>query len=104
MAGDRAQLQHRLRTVDDESGMHLDGDFHAVIGGKFCVLGPVRNDFLLPLPIQQFQEIGRPGAGHPVGKLGIVAVARTSGEVDDHRNAEFLGQQDGLLVDFLRFV
>ncbi len=42
IARDGAQLQHRLRAVDDEPGMHFDGDLHAVIFGELAVLGPVR--------------------------------------------------------------
>ena len=35
---DGAQLQHGFRAVDHEPGMHLDGDFDAVIGGELRLL------------------------------------------------------------------
>ena len=78
--GDRAQLQHRLRAVDHEPGMHLDGDLHAVIFGELRLLGPVRRRHFVPLPVQDFQILRRPRAGDPVRVLGVVADRRGSRE------------------------
>jgi type 1 glutamine amidotransferase len=99
-SGDRAQSEQGLRIVDHESGVHFDGDLHAVIGSEAGVLDPVRRDHFVPLPIQHLQEVWRPGARHPVGGGGVGRIARTSGEVDHHRDAELLGQQYGLAGDF----
>src|SRR4051812_20638460 len=52
IASDGAQLQHRFGTVDYEPGMHLDGDFDAVVFGELAMLNPVRRNFLLPLPLE----------------------------------------------------
>ena len=76
-----------LRAVDDEPGMHLDGDFHAVIFGELAVLGPVGRHFLLPLPVEQVQIIRRPRARHPVRVFRVVAVAGAAREIDHHGNA-----------------
>ena len=56
-AGDGAQLQHGFGAVDDEAGMHLDRDLDAVIGGELALLGPVGDDLLLPLPLQDLEVI-----------------------------------------------
>src|SRR5437868_11102150 len=49
IAGNRSQLEHRLRTVNDKARMHFDGDLHPVIFSELAVLNPIRSDFLLPL-------------------------------------------------------
>src|SRR6202021_2853820 len=36
-SSDRPQLQHRLRIVDKKTGMHLNRDFHPVVGHKLRV-------------------------------------------------------------------
>ncbi len=64
--------------------MHFDGYFYAVIAREFGVLGPIRRDFFFPLPFEEVEVIGRPGAGDPVGIFGIVAVAWAAGEIDDY--------------------
>src|SRR5277367_5668332 len=77
-AGDGAQLEHRLRTVDYESGMHFDRDLHTVIGGKFCMFYPIGRDYFGPLPVENFEVIGRPRAGDPVGSSGMKRIAGTA--------------------------
>jgi hypothetical protein len=94
------QPQQRLRAVDDEAGMHLDGDLDAVVRRELDALAPVGNDLLLPLPGQQLLEVRRPGSRDPVGVLGVVAVARAAREVNHHRHAQFLRQQNRLAIDF----
>ena len=44
-----AEAEHRFRIIDDEAGMHFDGDLHAVIGGELATLRPVGNRFLFPV-------------------------------------------------------
>ncbi len=95
-SGNGAQPEHRLRVVDDEPGMHFDGDLHAMVGGELCVFDPVGRDHFAPLPVEHLQVIGRPGAGHPVGSSGMGRIAGASGEIDHHGDAELFGKQDGL--------
>ncbi len=92
VARNRTELQHGLGTIHDKAGMHLDGNLDAVILGEFAVFGPVRNHFFLPLPIEHFQVLRRPGAGHPVRELGVVAVAGTAGEINHYRDAQLGGK------------
>src|SRR5208282_4745116 len=47
-SGDGAQLEHRLRTIDYEAGMHFDGDLHAMIRGELRVLDPIGRDDFVP--------------------------------------------------------
>ena len=68
---------------------------------KLGALDPEGDDFLLPLPFQQVQEIRRPRGWRPVRVFGIVRIARASGEVDDSRDAQFFSQQDSLPAGFL---
>ena len=95
-----AELEQGLGAIDQEAGVHLDGDLHTVIGGEAGVLGPVGRGDFVPLPFEDFKVLGRPGAGDPVGAAGSGRIAGTAGEIDDHRHAQLLGQQDGLAADF----
>ncbi len=80
--------------------MHLDGDPHAVVGGEFAVLSPVRRYDFVPLPVENIEIVGRPGARDPVGSLRFGRVAGASGKIDNHRYAELFSQLDGLATDF----
>ena len=48
---DGPQFQHSFGIVDQESGMHLNGDSDAMIGGKTSVRGPIRSGYVIPLPL-----------------------------------------------------
>src|SRR5271169_443009 len=96
---DVAEFEHRLRTIDHEPGMHFDGDLHAVISSELCVVDPIRCDYFAPLPVEDLEVIGRPGAGDPVGSSGRGRIAGASGEVDYHGDAELFGEQDGFAAD-----
>ena len=99
--GDGAQLEHRLGTVDHEARMHLDGDLDAVIGGELRVLRPIGRHHFVPLPLENLEIVGRPRAGDPVGPFGVRRIARAAAEIDHHRHAELLRQQDRLPAGFL---
>src|SRR5215469_18971466 len=75
--------------------MHFDRDLDSVIGGKLGVLDPIRSDYLVPLPVQNSAELGRPWAGHPVGCYGVRRIARAAGEVHRYRNTQLFRQKDG---------
>src|SRR5579864_418309 len=86
---DRAETQHGLGVIHHEAGMHLNGNFHTMVRGEFRVLDPIGRNHLVPLPVENFAVVRRPWAGDPVGGGSIRGIARTSGKVNDHRNAEF---------------
>ncbi len=99
--GDAPQLQHRLGAVDDESGMHLDGDLDAVIGREPGALSSSTGDHLRPTASRSVSR--KSGGQGQVTQLGALALGRVAGaaaEVDHHRNAQRLGQQDRLAVHF----
>ncbi len=102
VAGNGAQFQQGLRAVDDEAGVHLDGDLDAVIFGELRLPGPIGRNFLLPLPCEQLQIFGRPWTRDPVGILGVVAVAGAAGKINHHGHAELLGQAHGLPAGLLK--
>src|SRR5206468_7298020 len=52
VAGNGAELQHRLRTVNNKAGVHLNCDLYSMIFGELAVLDPIWSDFLLPLPVE----------------------------------------------------
>ncbi len=58
-----AQAQHRFGVIDHEAGVHFNGHAHAVVFRKFGVFCPIGDDFLLPLPFDDLQKVGRPGSG-----------------------------------------
>ena len=57
--------------------MHLDGNLNAVILGELSLLGPIRDNFLFPLPIQDIQIFGRPGQ---VTQFGYLALSLSPGQ------------------------
>ena len=84
--------------------MHFDGDLHAVVGGELAVLAPIGRDDFVPLPVEDFEVVGRPGAGDPVGSGRVRRVAGASGEVDDNGDAELFGEQDRFATDLAVFL
>ena len=95
-AGDRAQPQHRLGAVDNESRMHFDGDLYSVVRGEFCMLDPVGCDDFIPLPVKHFAEIRRPRARDPVRCGGVWRISRATGKIHCHGDSQLFGQKDGL--------
>ena len=92
-----AQTEQGSGIVDAEAGVHLKGDVGDVVGQSegTCLL-PVGNDLLVPLPVQNGQEVLGPGAGDPVGVLGTLVVAGAAREGDDGVHTHLLGQQNGV--------
>jgi hypothetical protein len=76
--------------------MHFDGNLYAMVGGKFPMLNPIGRHHLVPLPVEDFEEVGRPWAGDPVGGGRVGRVARTAREIHHHGNAQLFSEQDGL--------
>ena len=94
-AGRFADAQHRLGVVNAEAGMKLERDLYAVLLRELLFLLPVRNKLLVPLVIEDVEELRRPGGGDPVGVRSGRAVAGTAGEGIDDRNAEPFREQYG---------
>ena len=91
------QAEQGSGIVDAEAGVHLKGDVGDVVSqGKGTGLLPVGNDLLVPLPVQDGEEVLGPGASDPVGVLGTLVVAGAAREGDDGVNTHLLGQQDGV--------
>ena len=56
------QPQQCFGIVNDKSGVPFQGNHvHAVVAAELHFFLPIRENFLIPLPIQNAQEIGRPG-------------------------------------------
>ncbi len=87
----RAEPQHRRGVVDDEAGMRLDRDAHAVLTRELACLRPVRQHALVPLPVERVREVVRPRAGHPARPLRRLRLARAARERDDGRDARARG-------------
>ena len=91
------QLQQRMGVVHAEAGVQLQGDFiHAVGLGKCGKVLPVGDQYLVPLPFQNFGVILRPGAGHPVGILGPLVVSGAAGKGVYLVDAQLFRQQDSV--------
>jgi hypothetical protein len=71
-----------------------------VVGGKLRVLDPIGRHHFVPLPVQHFEEVGRPRASDPVGRCSVRRISGTSGKVHDHWDAELFGQQNSLSAHF----
>src|SRR5436190_21228887 len=76
--------------------MHFDSDLHPVIGSEFGVFDPVRGHHFVPLPVENHAILGRPGTRHPIGRDSVRRVPRASGKVDNYRNSQLFGEQNGL--------
>ena len=91
----RAQLKKRLRVVNAEARVHLEGDFlDSVLRREGRGLLPVGNQNLVPLPVENLRVVVRPRACDPVGVLRIGAVAGAAGEADYRVDAELLAHED----------
>ena len=99
-----AQAQHGLRIVDRKPRMHLDGNAHAVVLRELGALAPEWNHLLLPLPFQQVEIVRWPRGRRPVGILGVVGIARTTGEVDNRVHPQPLRQQNRAPVRLRRLL
>ena len=85
----RTKSKQGLRVVDDESRMHLERDLlNAVAPRELGGLGPVRDHDLVPLPVEDLQEVVGPRARHPVRVPGALVVAGASRERHHHRDLE----------------
>jgi hypothetical protein len=74
-----AQSEQRRRVVDDEAGVHLEGDLlDAVPRRERRCLGPVRDDDVVPLPLEDLEVVVGPRARHPVRILGALVIAGAS--------------------------
>ncbi len=96
---DVTQPQHRFGVVDDEVGVHLDGDTDARLLAHAGRLLPVREDALVPLPVEHLQVLGRPRRGDPVRLLRGRIPAWTPAEGDHLLDTEAAREVDGLLED-----
>jgi len=88
-AAGRAHAQHGFRVVNEEARVRLKGDFDPEARGKRGLLFPIGDGNLVPLPIEDFQEIRRPRAGDPIRRFGsrVVAGAARKGGDDGHADA-----------------
>ena len=91
-----AQSQERFRVVNHEARMHLEGDFaNATL---FCELGcprPIRENDLVPLVLQDLQEVRGPWAGYPIGGFVSRGAARAAAEINNGVHAQSLSQLQG---------
>ena len=77
--------------------MHLKSNaLYVVCLGKGAGLLPVGDQNLVPLPVQNLEEVLGPRAGYPVRILGIRRVTGTAGEGDHGVHAQLLRQQNAL--------
>ncbi len=78
-----AHAEHGLGVVDEKAGVGFEGDLDVAGLGEGGLLLPVRDGDFVPLPIEDFEEVGRPGAGDPVRVFGAGVVAGAAGEGGD---------------------
>ena len=104
-ACDLAQAQQGFRAVDDETGMHLNGDCGRHDWQRTCARS-IQNgvDNLVPLPGQYLEILRRPRTGYPVRSLRFRRVTRAAGKIDDLGYAQLLSQQNRLAVHFLKLL
>ena len=93
-----AQSQQRLRIIDTESRMHLQGNlFDAVGTHEGDSLFPIGDELFIPLIVKNCQKIIGPRAGNPVGILGIIAVSGAAGKGHNRFDPQLFRQQNGIL-------
>ncbi len=76
----------RERSQAERIDEHEAVDLGAVLGGEARRFRPVRNRFFLPLPVEHFEELGRPGRGHPVWMARLLRIAGAARKRDDDRH------------------
>ena len=92
------QLFQGVGVVHAEALVHLQRDFvHAVGLGEGDKVLPIGDENFLPLPIHHLAKLVGPGADHPVGVLGLGAVAGAAGEAVNLMDAQLLRHEDGVV-------
>ena len=82
--------------------MRLKGDLlHSVTGGELCLLFPIGDGDLLPLPPEDGEEIRGPGAGDPVGIFGADVITGAARESGDDGDIDPGGEADGGLENLV---
>ena len=88
------QLKQRFGVVHAEAGVHFECNvIYTVRLCKCACFLPIRNQNLIPLPIQDLEEVIRPGAGDPVGVLGTGCITGAAREGNDRVNPHLFCQQ-----------
>src|SRR5579862_8165285 len=72
----------------------------AMFAGKFRRFLPVRNDSLVPLPLEDIRKVGWPAVSGPVRRFVLGRTARAAGKSDDDRDVHPLGEEHGHLQVF----
>src|SRR5215469_13411736 len=86
------QPQERARIVNNKVWMHFKSEaMDTVIAREFRRFLPVRNDLLLPLPLQHLVVLFWPTVSHPVGLRVCRRPSRATGESLDYLHINQLG-------------
>ena len=72
--------------------MHLDRELDFLLLEESRLFSPVRQDTLVPLPVQNITELVGPGACHPVRIFCVGPVAGASAEAVDAIQTEHRGK------------
>ena len=97
-----AQTNERLRIVDHLAAVVLECDLLNAVGlGKLDRLLPVRDQYLIPLPVQDLSGDRRPAGDDPVRCVILCRTARAAGHHNDLLDTEQTGQLEGLFDNFL---
>ncbi len=96
LATDLPESPERLRVIAEKARVQFDGNPDVVVGCELAGFRPIRCCHFLPLPVQDLQEVRRPGAGHPVRVSGVRRVAGAPRKGDHVLHADLVGEPDRL--------
>ena len=97
-----AQTNERLRIVDHLAAVVLECDLLNAVGlSQLDRLLPVRDQYLVPLPVQDLGGDRRPAGDDPVRRVILCRAARAAGHHNDLLDAEQTSQLEGLFDNFL---
>ena len=99
-----AHAEQGLNVVDQHAGMHFDADLDIMLFGNFRRPTPVGNANLIPLVIEDLEEVRWPGAGHPVGAGVARRASRQARENVHRRGTQPFGQFNRLAKDRVGFL
>ncbi|MNI12826.1 hypothetical protein D3C73_660240 [compost metagenome] len=88
-------------SMNRKAPMKLQTNFHIAISGIFSPLGPIWNDFILPLPSKYFLVIIRPRGDRPVRIFRILMITRAPGKRIYNWNFQKLSKLNRLHISIM---
>src|SRR3990172_2212669 len=100
--GSLPHTQEGLYIIEQHARVNLYADFDVVLLSVAGSGAPVGDSHLVPLVIENLEEVGRPGAGEPIGDGVGGRASRQPRHGIDYRYTQHLSQLNGFAQQIIR--